>query len=64
MENAVLTDEDENRLTEIARQPDVIASSEPSDVEPVDPNIIVNLDQPLGDERFLLGIESVSLWPM
>lgn len=64
MDNSILTDEEGNRCTEIVREPDVIAPSDPPDEEPVDPNITVNLDQPFKDERFLLGVESVSSWPM
>lgn len=60
MGNSSSTDDEEDRETEVERQPDVIAPIRPPAEDRVDPDIIENLDQPLDNDRFVLGIESVS----
>lgn len=47
--------------TEIVREPDIAVPAPPPEEERTNPNIIENLDQPLEDDKFLLGVESVGM---
>lgn len=46
--------------TEIVREPDITDNVPPPVEERVNPKIVENLEEPLDDDKFVLGVESVS----